>query len=270
MVHKFTKTHIGYSHINNKKPCQDFSSTYFDFERTIVTVCDGHGGNLYIRSDRGSKFASRALMEAFLNVSKKQLRLSDEDLLKFIKLYALTEWNKLVEQDLSKNPIKKSETLKLSLDDSFRLKNSPDKAYGTTMLGAMLYKNKLFVIQLGDGGAFIYNKGEIEPAIKEEDDLVGNITYSMCSDRAYNHIHGAIYDFKKLDGVIICTDGVLNPYQNYPNFYQFIKNTVIKINNNEEDEIKSFIKELGEKTGIGDDVSLGMIQKMKINDKRYI
>ena len=270
MVHNFSKTHIGYSHINNKKACQDFSSTYSDFERTIITVCDGHGGALYIRSDRGSKFASKALLEAFLNVSKKQLRLNDEDLLKFIKLYALTEWNKLVEQDLSKNPIKNSELLNLSSDDRFRLKNSPDKAYGTTMLGAMLYNNRLFVIQLGDGGAFIYSKGEILPAIKEEDDLVGNITYSMCSDKAYNHIHGAIYDFKKLDGVLICTDGVLNPYQNYPNFYQFIKNTVVKINDNQIDEIKNFVVNLGEESGIGDDVSLAVIQRKKISYKKYM
>lgn len=269
MIYKFSKTHIGYSHINNKKPCQDFSSTYHDEEKTIITSCDGHGGALYIRSDKGSKFASLAIMQAFLNVTSKQLRLSDEDLLKHIKLNALTEWNRLVEQDLSRNPIRNKEINHLNSNDVFRLKSNLNKAYGTTMIGAMIYKTKLIVIQLGDGGAFIYSKGEISPAIIDDDELAGNITYSMCSDNAYSHMHGAIFDFKKLDGVLICSDGVLNPYQNYPNFYSFVKNTIININDNNLEQIKNHIEDLGEKSGIGDDVSLAIIQKKKINCKKY-
>lgn len=269
MVYKFSKTHIGYSHINNKKPCQDFSCSYHDEEKTIITSCDGHGGTLYIRSDKGSKFASRAIMEAFLNVNSKQLKLSDEDLLKHIKLNALTEWNKLVEQDLSRNPIKKKEVLHLNSNDLFRLQSNQNKAYGTTMIGAMIYKNKLIVIQLGDGGAFIYSKGNITPAIDDDDELAGNITYSMCSDNAFNHMHGAIYDFKKVDGILICSDGVLNPYQNYTNFYNFMKNIIINVNDNNFDEIKNYVVDLGEKSGIGDDVSLALVQKKKIIAKKY-
>ena len=46
----FTKTAIGANHLKNGLPCQDHSASYHDEERTIVTVCDGHGGALYIRS----------------------------------------------------------------------------------------------------------------------------------------------------------------------------------------------------------------------------
>ena len=35
----FTKTETGYSHINAGKRCQDFSASYSDEERTIVTAC---------------------------------------------------------------------------------------------------------------------------------------------------------------------------------------------------------------------------------------
>ena len=49
----FTKTETGYAHTNAGKRCQDFSASYSDEERTIVTACDGHGGNVYIRSHLG-------------------------------------------------------------------------------------------------------------------------------------------------------------------------------------------------------------------------
>ena len=60
----FTRSARGYNHINNDIVCQDFSAAYHDDERTIITACDGHGGSIYFRSNRGSKFASNALINA--------------------------------------------------------------------------------------------------------------------------------------------------------------------------------------------------------------
>lgn len=59
----FNKTSIGYKHIKEGKPCQDYSDCYKNDECTILTACDGHGGALYIRSDRGAKFASAAAIK---------------------------------------------------------------------------------------------------------------------------------------------------------------------------------------------------------------
>ena len=50
----FTKTAIGFSHVVENKVCQDFSASYHDEERTIITACDGHGGDIYVRSHLGS------------------------------------------------------------------------------------------------------------------------------------------------------------------------------------------------------------------------
>ena len=66
----FTKTSIGYYHVTANKRCQDFSASYSDEERTIVTACDGHGGNVYIRSHLGSKFASNAVIDVLREIEK--------------------------------------------------------------------------------------------------------------------------------------------------------------------------------------------------------
>ena len=67
MIEHFNITSIGYSHVKADKVCQDHSLSYFDGERTIITACDGHGGDVYIRSHKGSKFASLATLRAMLD-----------------------------------------------------------------------------------------------------------------------------------------------------------------------------------------------------------
>ncbi len=56
----FNVTCKGASHIKSGKPCQDFSLSWKSDNGDILVaiVCDGHGGDTYVRSDRGSKLAA--------------------------------------------------------------------------------------------------------------------------------------------------------------------------------------------------------------------
>ncbi|MBT9873078.1 hypothetical protein GPL06_09670 [Bacteroides salyersiae] len=49
---------LGSSHLASKKPCQDNGMHYNQDEVCIVVVCDGHGGESYVRSDKGSRIAA--------------------------------------------------------------------------------------------------------------------------------------------------------------------------------------------------------------------
>ena len=51
----FHLTAQGASHIKKNKECQDASSSYQDENCAIAIVCDGHGGDDYVRSAIGSK-----------------------------------------------------------------------------------------------------------------------------------------------------------------------------------------------------------------------
>lgn len=257
----FTKTSIGFAHIKNGKPCQDFSACYRDEERVILTCSDGHGGDLYIRSDYGSKFASDALIRSFLRVEKQMLYPSKiKNTLENIKLNVLCEWNALVEEHLRKYPIYKRDVSELKETDVLKLKKNPVKAYGTTLCGAMIYCGKLVCVQIGDGGAFLLQKGNVMPMFLENDEeQVGNLTYSMCEDDAFQRMQSVVFEKKCFDGVLLCTDGVVNPYQNYQNFTDyFIRKVLTDLKNGNSKELEEFIVSLGQKNGIGDDVSLCM------------
>lgn len=47
MVKYFTKTAIGYSHIKQNKPCQDFSASYHDDERTNISGSKSDNATLF-------------------------------------------------------------------------------------------------------------------------------------------------------------------------------------------------------------------------------
>lgn len=54
----FNKTVKGSSHDVSGKPCQDFSISETLDGGCILIVCDGHGGDTYVRSDVGSRLAA--------------------------------------------------------------------------------------------------------------------------------------------------------------------------------------------------------------------
>lgn len=261
----FTKTAIGYSHIKARKICQDFSASYHDEERTILTACDGHGGNLYIRSHLGSKFASDAIVKVFSQLKPSAfMRYGDTEIAEKLRLQILCAWNGSVEQNYAENPFRQKETRLLSEKEMLQLKRNAAKAYGTTLNGAMVLRDKVICAGLGDGGIFLLRNDEIFPVFPEngEEETVANITYSMCQEDAYRHLKTAIYDLSEMDGILLCTDGVINPYRNLANFNEsFVQPVSLMAREERFAEIENFVIRLGTEIGIGDDVSLGLIFK---------
>ena len=268
----FNYSNIGYRHIKSKTALQDYSASYADNERTIITCADGHGGELYIRSNIGSKFASEAVVKVLKSLTKKDIRCKNkEKATTSIRLSILCEWNDLVEQDLSKNRIRKSEINNLNDRQRFELIKRPQCAYGTTLTGAMVFGNDLIVVSLGDTEVLGIKKGEIVQLFNTDNDPAANITYSMCQEDAFNYLRVGIFDKRDLDGILLCTDGLSGPYQSYCNFNEsFIKPMVHKLllDNNCSD-IRNKIKSIAEKEGTGDDVSLSFILFDHLKDRYY-
>lgn len=66
----------GSSHIASGKPCQDNGLHYNKNGVQIAIVCDGHGGDSYVRSQRGSYIAAKVALEniqGFINSPKSSL-----------------------------------------------------------------------------------------------------------------------------------------------------------------------------------------------------
>lgn len=77
----FNVTRLGASHIKHNKPCQDASYSWHNDDNTvqIAIVCDGHGGDTYVRSDRGAKIAAE--------IAAKYLRQMNDNSEVFGKLF---------------------------------------------------------------------------------------------------------------------------------------------------------------------------------------
>ena len=272
MNYVFSKSKIGYSHIKDNKKCQDYSASYIDPDRTIITCCDGHGGNAYIRSNLGSKFTSDALITVLKNLTKRYInKFPEEELINKIKLDILCEWNRLVESHYSRNHFKASELKNLSENIIDSLRDNFSKAYGTTMSGAMLYDNKLFIVNIGDTECLLVKDGKLIKALDTDEDPVANVTYSMCQENAFKYLRVSLVDFKDYDGIILCTDGLSSPYQSYDNFNKSFITPMVRdlIKTNSIIGISSFIDDIALKFGVGDDVSLSFIFKDKLKKKYY-
>ena len=272
MYDVFSKTCIGYAHTRSGKPCQDHSSFYQDKDFIAITCCDGHGGDIYVRSGLGSKYASSSLLKVFSSLTPSSFRgKSIKGLEDKIRLDVLCEWNKRVEQSYSRNPIRKKELEGLDEEKKGVLRLYPVKAYGTTLSGAALFGHRLVVISIGDGEVLLAKKGIIEKVFDTDSDPVANVTYSMCQEDAYRYIRVKIIDFRGYDGIFLCTDGLSSPYQSYQNLTDSLIRPLIRrtIERNNHDYIDSFVDELALKKGVGDDVSLAYIIDTKAKLRYY-
>ena len=272
MYYVFNKTHIGYSHIRSNKICQDFSASYQDNERIVVTCCDGHGGVQYVRSHLGSKAASEAVMNVFKNIDSKFFREVDgEKNIEKVKLLILCEYNKLIEREIANKPFRKSELKGLDEDQIDVLRFNPAKAYGTTLSGAMVFKNKLIVVSIGDTEVLGVRKGELLKIFDNTNDPAGNVTYSMCQEDAYQYLKVAILNPKDFDAVFLFTDGLSSPFQSYSNLlHSFIRPTVRKVLNSKSTSSADIaVIRLATELGVGDDVSLSFIINNKTKIKYY-
>lgn len=262
MYYIFNKTCIGYSHLKNKKPCQDYSASYKDNERYIITCCDGHGGAQYVRSQYGSKAASEAVMNVFKTFDRSFFNSVDQDkLADKIKLLILCEYNKLIEREITNRPIRRKELEELKEEQADAIKFNPAKAFGTTLSGAMVYKNKIVVISIGDTEALGIRRGELIKLFDNSSDPAGNVTYSMCQEDAYQYLRVAVLPTNELDGVLLCTDGLSSPFQTYDNFTKsFVKPTVKRVVKSKSTvEVEKQIEDIALSLGVGDDVSLSFL-----------
>lgn len=259
MHYVFNKSCVGYLHVKNNKPCQDFSASYQDNERIIITCCDGHGGAQYVRSQLGSKAASDAVLSVFKSINRSfTFGKNIEEIQEKIKLLVLCEYNKLIEREVVKNPIKSKEIENLREDQIDALRFNPAKAYGTTLTGAMLYKNRIYVVSIGDTEALGIKRGELVKIFDNTNDPAGNITYSMCQEDVFSYLRVAILPANAVDGILLCTDGLSSPYQSYENFRNsFIKPMVKRLLMSKSySNVNKTIQQIADKQGIGDDVSL--------------
>lgn len=281
-LHKTDNISIcGYSHKIINKECQDSSISWQKHNYSGIIVCDGHGGDKYIRSAIGSKIAcevGKSAIDKFMNknVIKNKLatkfnltQANYDSVLYQLERSIIQRWNTEIENHYAQHPLENDDKWEsLSEADKASIYKKPVKAYGTTFIAAVVTKNCYFVLKLGDGNAnIIINDEIIVPKELKDDQLQFNMTTSMCSYSADNDFKHFFGDFDKenfLGGIVLTSDGVINCYKTEDAYNSFIKNVYDAYEEEEivaaHSELINVLDILSEK-GSGDDLSVAIIHQ---------
>ncbi len=171
----------------------------------LIAVADGHGSPRHHRSDVGAQLAVQALRDVlawFFDDPDSLPELAED-------LHAL--WLQSVREDLARNPCDEGVI-----------------AYGSTLVAVAARGNHLLALQLGDGDLLLgYADGAIVRPF-EDDDLVGEETYSLCMDNAARFVKRRLFSRVQAarwpDFAFVSTDGVSKSFVDGEAFMSVVAN----------------------------------------------
>ncbi len=276
-IKAFNVTIQGASHIKKNKECQDASKSFFCENFAVAVVCDGHGGDDYIRSAIGSEKASKIAMDHIkkfvTNVDREKLTRQTECILRALEASIIAAWNQEISEHWLNNPITEIEKEQLSEKAKRRYLAEDNKfqsAYGTTLIAAVLANDYWFCFQIGDGKCvWITNDSKFEQLELDERCFL-NATTSLCDSDALAHFH---YCFGETlpAAVFVGSDGVDDCFKDDEQLYSFYKAISYSFANEgtekkAQQELEEFLPRLSQK-GSGDDISVAAVLNMDVLQK---
>ena len=275
----------GFSHKRIEKECQDSSLSFMGEGFGGILVCDGHGGDKYIRSAYGSKIACEVgrekITEFMEHVSHSNKKLEEN----FVRLEnaIVSEWRSRMEAHYTAFPLCEDGRFSaLEKSDQDALMKNPIKAYGSTFIAAVMTDEMTFVLKLGDGNALLfYEDGTVEmPSELEDEELQFNVTTSLCNSDAamcFHHCCRNYADGNRVAGITLTSDGVINCYPSENAYISFMENIFFAYGEEPDttkEELLPVLDTLSEK-GSGDDLSVSVLripmsedEKMRMEEKQ--
>ena len=263
----------GASHIKKNKECQDYSSSYQDNKCAVVVVCDGHGGDDYVRSAVGSKLGCEVaenMMVDFMNsIDKEFFFLDPEKHIKSIEASIINGWNEAITDHYGENPFLEdelsgvSEKARKKYVDEGRI----ESAYGTTLIAVAMNDSFWFGIHIGDGKCVAINpEGEFKQPIPWDPKCFLNATTSICDSDAIERFRH-FYSEKLPAAVFIGSDGIDDCFKNNEQLHNLYKTVLFSFATTDFEEayegLKDYLPRLSAK-GSGDDVSVAALLDMDL------
>ena len=285
---------IGASHLKKGTVCQDSCASVEAEDYRLAVICDGHGGEDYFRSDRGSRLAVQAFCEcaqkAFSTEPRKWLRRKashlrnkaknfadalnacttqkeiDEQLLWFARS-VVTRWNLLVEEDVAQDPFREEELSAVSdkAKVGYEAGENVPKAYGTTVLGVVLTRNFWFGIHIGDGKCVTFDhEGNAAEPIPWDEKCFLNITTSICDGQALQETR-CFFSRQLPTAIFVASDGIDDSFAGETQLHNFYRLILTSFASEETEQAQRELAEylpILSKQGSGDDMSIGMILQL--------
>lgn len=261
----------GASHIKRGKECQDASASCCKGSYAIAIVCDGHGGDDYVRSAIGADFARKAAqscIEVFLHeIDSSVFTQQDKEREKqIVRLEGsiISAWNASVRSHYESHPFTEAEIACLSskAQKKYLQASEIESAYGTTLIAAVLTPDYWFGIQIGDGKcAVVDQNGTFTQPIPWNEKCFLNATTSICDSNAIENFRH-FYEGKPPVALFVGTDGIDDSFNGDQKMYDFYKTVLYSFATSDFDaavtELKDYLPRLSA-NGSGDDVSISGI-----------
>lgn len=255
----------GASHIKKNKECQDASVSYFDEKMAVAIVCDGHGGDDYMRSAAGSTLAAAVAEKNIVNflntITKEQFFKNPEKSVKNLEASIINGWNEAISMHFNQTPFTEVELSGVS--EKARMKYTQDRsiesAYGTTLIAVAMTDEFWFGIHIGDGKCVAINpEGKFVQPIPWDQKCFLNATTSMCDSDALERFRH-FYSEKLPVAVFVGSDGIDDCFKNNEQLHNLYKTILYSFSTtdfeNAKEDLKDYLPRLSAK-GSGDDVSI--------------
>jgi hypothetical protein len=273
---------------HNNKVCQDFGGHYRCDNFLVAVVCDGHGGDAYIRSDRGSRFGVEVTIDSvkeFMKNKKEFLtklldsdnknKTTEEEVIKQLIGNIISRWSDAVSQDWKQNPFAEEEMNELS--DKYKARylsddeNGKFSAYGATLIAIVYAPEFWFGIRIGDGRCVsISADGSICDPIPWDEKCFLNKTTSLCDEKAFENFRYCFHTDNFPVAIYVGTDGIDDSFGTDERLFDFYKRLTETFYQSGfeggKQELKDYLPKLTER-GSGDDVSIsGIVDLEKIKE----
>jgi hypothetical protein len=272
----------GASHIKHNKVCQDFGGHYRCDDFAVAVVCDGHGGDAYFRSDRGSKWGVEIAIDSikeFMNSKKEFLKklsgsgnqeAQSQTAAKAMEQLVgniISRWSDAVSQDFRQNPFTSEELNGLSDKYKQRYAGEDDSekisAYGSTLIAVVYAPEFWFGIRNGDGRCVsVSADGSICDPIPWNEKCFLNRTTSLCDEKAFENFRHCFSTGNFPVAIYVGTDGIDDSFgadERLFGFYKRLTETFYQSGfEGGKQELKEYLPKLTTQ-GSGDDVSISGI-----------
>ncbi len=252
---------IGADHKRKNLPLQDALMTMVDRDFLYVAIADGHGSPLCFRSDVGSSLAVLSTIDLVKHQSRKIALLKNkkdrETACRNVLQAVNAHWSRQVMKNLKNMPFQAEELDKLKDEHKKRLSTNALLAYGSTISFAVLNKNLVFGLCLGDGDALFKLKDRIE-LLPQNEELEGEATDSLCKIESMPYARYFEYQSKDLDCFMLSTDGYRKSFESDDDFELVIDDIYNFLLEKGAGELSSSMYSWLEETslkGSGDDIS---------------
>ncbi len=272
-VRAFHVTRQGANHIKKNKVCQDASAAFEDDEYiAYAIVCDGHGGDDYIRSDVGSKRAAQVAGSAIVDFVHTVLVKYDigylqrhyEELLRGLSASIITQWRQSIQEHLAANPFTEAELENVSEKARTRYAGGNiASAYGTTLIAVAFTDDYWFGIKIGDGKCVaVDEEGNFSMPIPDDGVCFLNATTSICDSNAIDNFQYA-FSAQRPVAVFVGTDGIDDCFNKDEQLFNLYKTILYSFGTTSpyeaaEQALGDYLPRLSAK-GSGDDMSISGI-----------